>query len=150
MAAVTGDNWLDLLASPLVASDALAFATSPACGAIDIFLGTTRAEITDDRGELIALDYEAYDTMARRQLADLADQARKRWPLEKLVILHRIGRVSVSEPSVLIAVSTPHRADAFEACRWLIDELKKTVTIWKQEVWADGSTRWVMPANQPG
>jgi molybdopterin synthase catalytic subunit len=75
----------------------------------------------------------------------LARLARDRWPIVKLAILHRIGRVALAEPSVVIAVSTPHRADSFQACQFLIDELKKSAAIWKKEVWADGSGTWVHP-----
>jgi molybdopterin synthase catalytic subunit len=139
----TEDDWLELLPSPLSCEKAIAFVTCPIAGGIDIFLGTTRAETAGDGRQLLALDYQAYETMARRQLSELAIAARGQWPIAKLVILHRIGRVSIGEPSVLIAVSTPHRAQSFEACRWLIDELKKTVTIWKQEIWDDGSNSWV-------
>ncbi len=112
-------------------------------GAVCTFLGTTRAEKRTDGVALIALDYEAYEHMALEQLHDLARRARERWPIEALTMLHRVGRVKVGEPSVLIAVSTPHRAEAFEACRWLIDTLKKEVTIWKKDVWDDGATGWV-------
>ncbi len=134
------DDWLDLLDSPLDVSDAARFVTAPAAGGIDIFLGTTRAE-----GDLIALDYQAYETMARKQLAELAQLARQQWPVIRLAILHRLGRVYTGEPSVLIAVSTAHRAESFECCRWIIDQLKKEVTIWKQEIWKSREPSWVHP-----
>jgi molybdopterin synthase catalytic subunit len=135
------DDWLDLLQSPLNVAEAVAFVTAAEAGGIDIFLGTTRAE-----GDLLALDYQAYESMALNQLADLAGRARDQWPVKKLAILHRLGRVAIGEASVLIAVSTPHRADAFAACRWIIDELKKDVTIWKKEVWASREASWVHPS----
>jgi molybdopterin synthase catalytic subunit len=125
--------------------DAVAFVTHPAAGGIDVFLGTTRAEKSGDNGELIALDYEAYEEMALPQMRDLAKRAREKWPIVKLAILHRVGRVAVGEPSVIIAVSTPHRADAFTACKYLIDSLKAEVAIWKKEIWSDGSGSWVHP-----
>jgi molybdopterin synthase catalytic subunit len=118
---------------------------SGAAGGIAIFLGCTRAEQSADGRELLALDYEAYESMATRQLDDLAAEARRRWPIEQLVILHRIGRVGLGEPSVLIAVAAPHRAEAFDACRWLIDSLKKDVAIWKREIWSGGAETWVEP-----
>ncbi len=133
-------DWLDLLESPLNVAAAVEFVTSPLAGGIDIFLGTTRAE-----GNLLALDYQAYELMARKQLIELARLARQRWPVVRLVVLHRLGRVALGEASVLIAVSTPHRAEAFECCRWLIDQLKREVTIWKQEIWASGEGTWVHP-----
>lgn len=137
------EDWLDLLTSPLDVARATEFVSAADAGGIDIFLGTTRSEISASGHELLALDYQSYESMARRQLKDLADGARKKWPLIRLVILHRLGRVSVGQASVLIAVSTPHRAEAFEACRWIIDQLKKDVTIWKQEIWAGGEATWV-------
>jgi molybdopterin synthase catalytic subunit len=136
-------NWVALLSDPLPSADALAFVADPSAGGIAVFAGITRAQ-TDSAGRTLkALDYEAYGRMAERQLADLADESRRRWPIVRLVILHRIGRVRVAEPSVVIAVSTPHRPQAFEACRWLIDSLKSQVAIWKKEIWSDGSTSWV-------
>lgn len=122
---------------------AIAQVTAPTAGGIAVFLGCTRAEKSLDGRELLALDYEAYSEMALKQMQDLARRAREKWPIIKLALLHRVGRVGLGEPSVLIAVSTPHRGEAFEACRWLIDTLKKDVAIWKKEVWADGSGSWV-------
>ena len=143
MKEVVDDDWIQLRAQSLDAAAAVSFVSAPGAGGIDVFLGTTRGERNTDGRELIALDYEAYPEMATAQLHDLAKRVRERWPVIKLVLLHRTGRVGVGEPSVLIAVSTPHRAEAFEACRWLIDTLKKDVAIWKKEVWADGSSTWV-------
>ena len=105
-----------LSATPLQLANAIAHVTDPAAGGIALFLGTTRSEITDAGKSLLALDYDAYSEMARKQLADLAQTARQRWPICRLAILHRTGRVPVGQPSVLIAVSTPHRAEAFQAC----------------------------------
>lgn len=76
-------------------------------------------------------------------MCELAEEARGRWPISRIVIVHRIGIVEVGRPSVLVAVSTPHRAGAFEACRFLIDRLKAQVAIWKKEIWEDGSSKWV-------
>jgi molybdopterin synthase catalytic subunit len=130
---------------PLAPSRLIAEVTDPSAGGIAIFLGTTRAEMSEDGRTLLALDYEAYPEMAQKQLADLARRARERWPTSRLAIAHRTGRVLVGEPSVIIAVSTPHRAEAFEACKWLIDTLKSEVAIWKKEIWQDGSSTWVHP-----
>ena len=123
----------------------IAFLADPAAGGIDVFLGITRAERNSDGRELLALDYEAYADMAAKQLLQLADTARQRWPIVKLAIVHRTGRVNLAEASVVIAVSCPHRGEAFEACRWIIDTLKKDVAIWKKEVWSDGRGTWVHP-----
>jgi molybdopterin synthase catalytic subunit len=83
--------------------------------------------------------------MALAQMHQLAQRAREKFPIVKLALLHRVGRVALAEPSVVIAVSCPHRGQAFDACRFLIDELKAQVTIWKMEVWTEGSTSWVDP-----
>ena len=125
---------------------AVRFVTDPRAGGIDVFLGTTRAERNAAGQDLLALDYEAYAEMAVGRMRQLAATARERWPVVRLALLHRTGRVPVAEPSVVIAVACPHRGDAFAACRWLIDALKADVPIWKQEVWADGSATWVHPA----
>ena len=123
--------------------------TDPAAGGVCVFLGTTRAETAPDGRELIALDYEAYAEMAEEQLRDLARRCRERWPVVKLALLHRVGRVALGEASVLVAVSAPHRGEAFEACRWLIDTLKAELAVWKREVWDDGGTSWVAGTPRP-
>ena len=134
---------------PLDVAGATAFVHDPRAGGIAVFLGTTRAERRPDGAELVALDYDAYAEMAVAQLNDLAGRARARWPVVKLALLHRTGRVALGEPSVIVAVSTPHRADAFDACRWLIDSLKAEAAIWKKEVWSDGTGSWVHPGPGP-
>ena len=138
-------DWIEISPQSLDVAAAVAFVTDGRAGGIDVFLGTTRAETSKDGRELVALDYEAYEQMAGEQLRALAVRARAQWPIVKLALLHRVGRVEVGAPSVIIAVSTPHRADAFAACKWLIDALKQDVAIWKKEVWADGSGTWVHP-----
>jgi molybdopterin synthase catalytic subunit/RimJ/RimL family protein N-acetyltransferase len=143
----TGEDCIGLMSVDLSVATAVKLVTDARAGGIDVFLGTTRAETSAEGRELIALDYEAYEQMAAEQLRDLARRAQEQWPIVKLALLHRTGRVAVGEPSVIIAVSTPHRADSFAACKWLIDTLKKDVAIWKKEVWADGSGTWVHPDN---
>lgn len=116
-----------------------------AAGGVCVFLGTTRNERDADGRRLFALDYEAYPEMAELQLHDLARGTRQRWPVVRLAIVHRIGRVPLAEPSVLIAVSTPHRGEAFEACRWLIDTLKAELAVWKKKIWEEGPSTWAAP-----
>ena len=137
------DDRIELSSAPLDAADATAFVSDPAAGGIAIFLGTTRAERRADGAELVALAYEAYGDLARNQLTDLVAAAREKWPIVRCAVMHRTGRVALGEPSVVIAVSTPHRGEAFEACRYLIDSLKAVAAIWKQEVWTDGTRTWV-------
>src|SRR5579884_4289898 len=138
-------DWIQLHGEPIAVAAVLEFVSDPSAGGIAVFLGTTRSETSDSNQPLAALDYEAYDEMALRQLHDLAARVRVRWPVLRLCVLHRTGRVPVAEPSVVIAVSTPHRAEAFDACRWIIDTLKSEVAIWKKEVWSDGTGNWVHP-----
>jgi molybdopterin synthase catalytic subunit len=120
---------------------------SPASGAIVVFLGTVR-EMTGDL-RTVALDYEAYPEMALVQMQKLAERAKAQWPVDRLAIIHRLGRLGLGEVSVGVAVSCPHRKDAFLAGQFLIDELKVTVPIWKKENWADGRTEWVHPGGDP-
>ena len=139
------DDLIQITPEPLDVAAAVAFVSAPSVGGINVFLGTTRAERHAAGHQLVALDYEAYLEMATQQLQSLGKQAREHWPIENLAILHRVGRVAVAEPSVIIAVATPHRAESFDACRFLIDRLKAETAIWKKEVWSDGTGTWVHP-----
>jgi molybdopterin synthase catalytic subunit len=132
-----------LTREPIDTQELLRRVTVPAAGAVLLFLGTVR-ELTAGR-RTVALDYEGYPEMAERKLAELEAEARRRWPLCEVAVVHRLGHLELAEASVAVAVSSPHRAAAFEAGRWLIDTLKETVPIWKQEHWADGATEWVHP-----
>ena len=113
------------------------------CGAVVTFLGTVR-DLTGER-LTVALDYEAYPRMAEKTMVEIEQETRQRWPVGEMVMLHRLGHLDVGEISVAVAVSCPHRGQAFEACRYAIDRLKELVPIWKKENWADGSTEWVHP-----
>ncbi len=106
------------------------------------FIGRTRGETHPQHGPLVCLDYEVNADMAERILADLAKEAATRWSLLAVRIQHAFGRIAPGEASVVIEVLAGHRAEGFEACRWLIDTLKARAPIWKQEVWQDGTT-WV-------
>jgi molybdopterin synthase catalytic subunit len=115
----------------------------PDCGAVVTFLGTVR-DLTDGK-VTVALDYEAYPGMAEAKMAEIERDTRRRWPVGEMRVVHRTGHLAVGEVSVAVAVSCPHRAQAFEACRHAIDRLKELVPIWKKENWADGTTQWVHP-----
>ena len=134
---------ITITSGPIDSAEVLQSVQSPLAGAAVMFVGTTR-EVTGDR-RTESLDYEAYGDMAEKKMADLEAQARLRWPLTGCAIVHRVGRVAVGEASVAIAVSSPHREEAFAAGKWLIDTLKQTVPIWKKENWADGGSQWVHP-----
>jgi len=127
---------------PIPTSAVVAALKRPEDGAAVIFEGIVR---DNSRGRrTLYLDYEAYEPMALQQMKGLVEQARERFEVAGVSILHRLGRLEIGETSVLVAVASAHRAAAFEACRWIIDTLKKTVPIWKKEyfedgaVWADG------------
>lgn len=134
---------IELTDQPIDAAQLVAQVSSPRAGAIVLFLGVTR-EVTGER-RTESLDYECYPDMARQKLAQLETQARRRWPIVECALVHRLGHLEPEEASVAVAVSSPHRADAFECGRWLIDALKESVPIWKKENWADGTSEWVHP-----
>jgi molybdopterin synthase catalytic subunit len=106
-------------------------------GAVVVFDGIVRNESRGRR--TLHLDYEAYEEMAVRQMRELANQARSRFGVRQVTIVHRLGRLEIGETSILIVVASAHRSAAFEACRWLIDSIKKTVPIWKKETFVDGA-----------
>ena len=125
---------------PIDLQELVDWVTDPEAGAITTFIGTTR---NNNQGrKVIALDYEAYPEMAEKELARLSDEAKKKWQICRMAIVHRIGPVQITEPSVIIAVSAAHREAAFAACRFAIEEIKKTVPIWKKEVY-EGGEIWI-------
>ena len=135
----TGDDWLALTADELPVAAAYDWAVRPDCGAVVLFSGTVR-DHAEGRDGVEHLTYEAYDEAVVPRLAAIAAEARQRWPMiGRLALLHRTGRLELGESSVLVVVSTPHRAEAFEAGRYAIDALKASVPIWKHETWRDGS-----------
>lgn len=118
-----------------------------AAGAVVLFLGTVR-EFTQG-AQTAWLEYEAYPEMARASMQQLESEARSRFPIINVAISHRFGPMQLGDISVAIAVSAPHRAQAFEAGRWLIDTLKERVPIWKKEHFADGREEWQHPGMPP-
>ena len=116
------------------------------CGAVVTFLGTVR-DLTGEQ-VTVALDYEAYAPMAEKKMAEIEADTRKRWPVGNISMIHRLGHLDVCDISVAVAVSCPHRVQAFEACRHAIDRLKELVPIWKKENWSDGRTEWVHPSGE--
>jgi molybdopterin synthase catalytic subunit len=126
-----------LTRAPIDARNLIAAAKHGEDGAVVVFDGIVR---NNTRGrQTLYLDYEAYEEMALKQMSELASKARKRFGVRQVTMIHRLGRLEVGETSVLIVVASAHRAAAFEACRWLIDTLKKSVPIWKKETFADGA-----------
>ncbi len=116
------------------------YLNSPDAGAVNLFVGTVRNNAHGKPVDKLA--FEAYEPMAMKEMEKLAAQASTTWQVSKLAIVHVIGEKAVGEPVVAIGIASPHRLEAFEATRFLIDELKKTVPIWKKEFYQDGSI-WV-------
>lgn len=125
---------------PIDLSELVRYVTDPEAGAIVPFIGTTRNN--NEGRKVIALDYEAYPEMAEKELARIGADAAKKWPICKMAIVHRIGPVQIGEASVVIVVSSAHRDAAFAASRFAIEEIKKTVPIWKKEVFEGGEV-WI-------
>jgi molybdopterin synthase catalytic subunit len=132
-------DWIAVSAAALPVDVATAWATTESAGAVVVFLGVVRNN-SEGRNDVRGITYEAYDELAMPRLAKVAEEARNRWPvIERVALLHRTGDLALSEASVAVVVSSPHRPEAFEAARFCIDTLKETVPIWKREHWADGS-----------
>lgn len=125
---------------PINLQDLVDYVTDPEAGALAIFIGTTRNN--NEGRQVIALDYEAYPEMAEKELIRLGEEARRKWPICRMAIVHRVGPVQIAEPSVMIAVSAAHREASFAACRFAIEEIKRTVPIWKKEVY-EGGEIWI-------
>jgi molybdopterin synthase catalytic subunit len=132
---------VDLQSGPISTDDLLGRVRDPRAGAVVLFLGTVRQNARNDQ-RIVHLEYEAYEALARREMERIAHQIAERWPALGVAIVHRTGRLGVGEISVAVAVSSPHRKDAFEAGKYAIDTLKVTVPIWKKEVW-EGGAAWV-------
>ena len=112
-------------------------------GAIVHFLGVVRNN-TEGR-EVSYLEYEAYPPMAKKKMAEIAQEIHEKWGLDRVAMIHRVGRLEIGEVSVAVAVASPHRREAFEACHYAMNRLKQIVPIWKREVWTDGEEEWVKP-----
>lgn len=133
---------IDVLLSsePLDVTRCINLVRSSDCGGIDVFIGTVRSQT---KGKpVVRLEFEAYERMAVKEMRRIAEQAIDKWPVHKIAVHHRTGKLQIGEVPVVIAVSAAHRDAAFDACRHIIDTLKQTVPIWKKEVFEDGEV-WV-------
>ncbi len=145
MAAVSADRALvRITADPLSVDEALAFVADPSAGGTCAFVGTVRDH--SDAGSVTGLVYEAWDELAEDRLRELAAELFEGWPCRKVALLHRTGELAIGESSVVVAVSSAHRAEAFEACRHAIERLKADVPIWKKESLLSGDAHWVRGA----
>jgi molybdopterin synthase catalytic subunit len=143
--APAGDTWVGIAGTALPVTDVLAWVVRPDCGGIVVFTGTAR-DHSDGRPDVRVLEYEAYEEQAVPRLDAIAAEARVRWPsLGRIAMLHRVGTLEVGDAAVVVAVSAPHRDDAFLAARYCIDTLKHSVPIWKREVW-EGGESWGLDA----
>jgi molybdopterin synthase catalytic subunit/molybdopterin converting factor small subunit len=134
-------DWVEVTASPLSEERLAAAVGDPGAGGIVLFSGVVRDETGGRRVKY--LEYEAHAPMAVAKMREIAAAVRARWPgVRKVALVHRIGRLEIGESSVMIAVASPHRAEAFEACHFAIDTLKTTVPVWKKEYFEDGEV-WV-------
>ena len=129
---------------PLILDHLVKAVSRPSSGAIAAFLGVVR-ERTRGR-QVLYLEYEAYREMAIPKMREIGDEIRRKWQVDEIAMVHRIGHLEIGEASVAIAISAPHRQQALEACAYAIDRLKEIVPIWKKEVWTDGE-EWVGPSN---
>jgi molybdopterin synthase catalytic subunit len=140
-------DWVALTDEPLPATEAAEWATVPSAGAVVTFAGVVR-DHAEGRPGVEAMTYEAYDGPAQRAMSDIVAQLRQRWPeVARVALLHRTGDLQLSEASVLVVVSAPHRAEAFAAAEFAIDTLKEAAPIWKQEHWSGGSD-WALEQHQ--
>ena len=134
----TGDDWVGLTATSLPVGEATSWVVRPDCGAVVAFVGTVR-DHAEGRVDVVGLEYEAYAEQVAPRLNAVVRDARVRWPeLGRVAILHREGQLAVTDAAVVVAVSAPHRAEAFAAARFCIDTVKAVAPIWKREEWADG------------
>lgn len=126
---------------PIDPAQMLGGALTPADGAALLFWGVVRQE--NDGRAVSRLEYSAYGPMAQREMLRIADEARERFATGAIHVVHRVGRLEIGEASVAIAVASPHRAEAYEASRYVIEQLKQRVPVWKREGYVDGQTEWV-------
>ncbi len=131
---------IQISTTPLNPQVCIDFVACDEVGATDVFVGTVR-NVTKNKS-VLHLEFEGYVPMAISELQKIVEQTFQRWPVQKIAVHHRLGHIKVGGIAVIIAVSTPHRKAAFEACQFIIDSLKKTVPIWKKEFFEDGAV-WV-------
>lgn len=128
-------------ANTLDVAEALGFVTDPACGAVTSFIGAVRR--TNLGRDVVGVSYDVFDALAQTVLRDIAEDAAKADPAMNVYLVHHKGRLEVGGVSIIIAVSSPHRAEAFAACRKIIEDVKHRAPVWKQEHYVDGDSDWV-------
>ena len=131
---------IEITADPLAPEPFMQHVRRDESGAVALFLGVVRDNSHGRR--VLYLEYDAYPEMAERKLREVAEEVLARWPITDVAIAHRTGRVEIGEASLLVVVSSPHRREAFAACRHIVDRIKQVAPIWKKEVW-EGGEAWV-------
>ena len=131
---------IEITAEPLAPEPFLQHVRRDDSGAVALFLGVVRDNSHGRR--VLYLEYDAYPEMAEKKLREVAEEAQSRWPITDVAIAHRTGRLEIGETSLLVAVSSPHRHDAFAACHHIVNRIKEIVPIWKKEVW-EGGEAWI-------
>ncbi len=140
-----GDDWVEITRETLPLGQVASWAVVPRCGGLVIFAGTVR-DHSEGRPGVVCLEYEAYESAALQRMRIIAAELRQSWPgTGRVALLHRTGPLAPTDVSVLVAVSAPHRAEAFEGARFAIDAVKSRVPVWKRESWA-GGTDWAREA----
>ncbi|MCU0443323.1 MAG: molybdenum cofactor biosynthesis protein MoaE [Microscillaceae bacterium] len=125
-----------ILSQPIDNQEVISLVESESAGAVAVFIGTVRNQNLAKK--VVRLEYEAYEAMAVKKMNEIAEAAHLRWHTEKIAIYHRVGSLAIGEVAVVVAVSTKHRRESFEACQYIIDTLKEVVPIWKKEIYEDG------------
>lgn len=134
---------MNLTRHPLVVNDLLAEVQGPERGGTCVFVGTVRTD-----GDVTGIEYSAYEAMALAEIDRILGDAQAQWPDARVMLQHRLGLIPAGEASIAIAAAAPHRAEAFAACRFVIEEVKKRLPIWKKEMHADGTSAWVDPSGK--
>lgn len=136
-----------LIRDPISLDTLLDEVRAPECGGTCVFLGTVRGG--SEEGGVTEIEYSAYEPMAEAELERILEEVRQRWRTARVALRHRLGRVPVAEASIAIAAAAPHRAEAFAACRQVIEEVKRRLPVWKKECRVDGTASWVDPSGKP-
>jgi len=134
-------RWIAVVNEAIDVRELSEFVADPASGSSVVFTGTVR-DHSPGRSDVSHLEYEAYGDVAESKIAEIVDEACARWPILRVAALHRTGSLDIGEAAVCVAVSSAHRADGFDACRYIIDQLKSRVPVWKKEHWPGGA-EWV-------
>ncbi len=131
---------IEIVTDPLQPQDLIDHVRRDESGAVTLFLGVVR---NNNQGrQVLYLEYDAYPEMATKVMRQIVEEVRERWPVGEIAVQHRIGRLEIGEPSLAVAIATPHRREGFEACQYAVDRIKEIVPIWKKEVW-EGGEEWI-------